>query len=318
MKTFETSMQNRAGLKFSGRGWEPGKQPKAVVILVHGHGEHVGRYAHVGEAFAGAGFALLGFDLRGHGNSGGPRGHTPSYEALIDDLADFIAQGAARYPKIPIFLYGHSLGGNLVLNFALRRNPRLAGVIATGPWLKLAFEPPAMQVTLARTLNKVAPGFTQKSGLETAALSHDAQVEKKYVSDPLNHDKISARLFVVMYESGLWALEHASEFPLPLLLMHGTADRLTSATASRDFAERGGKKVTWRSWDGGYHEIHNEPLKAEVLETMVKWMDAQTKKKRASHPHAGQKPVAMRKSPPKTVSADTLRGRRPKKKTPAG
>ncbi len=277
MKTFESGWQSKDGVRFYVLGWEPHAKPPAVVCLVHGHGEHAGRYAHVGEAFANAGYALAGFDARGHGKSGGPRGHTPSYDALMDDIADFLMQMQTRYPGLPRFLYGHSMGGNEVINFALRRKPDLKGVIATGPWLKLAFEPPALQVTLGRLMNNIAPGFTQKSGLDTAALSHDASVVNAYNSDPLVHDKISARLFIGMYEAGLWALDHAAEFPLPLLIMHGTADRLTLAEASRQFAERGGKNVTWRAWDGLYHEIHNEPEKAEVLKVMIDWMDARLK-----------------------------------------
>jgi alpha-beta hydrolase superfamily lysophospholipase len=279
MKTFELGWKSKDGLRLYARGWEPDKPPKAVVALVHGHGEHVGRYAHVGEVFAGAGYALVGFDERGHGRSDGPRGHTPSYDAMMDDVAALLGQIHERYPKLPVFLYGHSMGGNQVINFALRRKPALKGVIATGPWLRLAFEPPALQVMLGRAMNKIAPAFTQKSGLETAALSRDPEIVKGYIDDPLTHDKISARLFVEMYEAGLWALDHAADFPLPLLLMHGTADRLTSAPASREFAERGGKKVTWRAWDGWYHEIHNEPEKAEVLKTMVEWMDDHLNKK---------------------------------------
>jgi alpha-beta hydrolase superfamily lysophospholipase len=279
MKTYESGWENKQGIKFYVRGWEPREKPEAVAALVHGHGEHVGRYVHVAEAFTKAGFALAGFDLRGHGKSGGPRGHTSSYDALMDDIADFLALVAKRYLKLPVFIYGHSLGGNLVLNFTLRRKPKVVGVMVTAPWLKLAFDPPAVQVTLARVMDKIAPGFTQNSKLDTAALSHDAQIVKAYNDDPLVHDKISARLYIGMYDSGLWALEHAAEFPVPLLLMHGTADRLTSAQASHEFAEHGGKKVTWRAWEGWYHEIHNEPDRAEVLKVMTTWMNARIKKK---------------------------------------
>ena len=279
MKSFESSWENKDGTKFFVQGWEPDAKPKAVVCLVHGHGEHVGRYAHVGDAFSKAGYALVGYDERGHGKTTGARGHVPSYDAMMDDISDFLAMMEKRYPGLPVFLYGHSMGGNQVINFALRRKPDLKGVIATGPWLKLAFDPPAMQVFLGRTMNNIAPGFTQKSGLETAALSHDQKVVDAYVADSLVHDKISARLFVSMYESGLWALDHAAEFSLPLLLMHGTADRLTSWQASREFAQRAGKNVTWCAWDGFYHEIHNEPEKVEVLKTMVDWMDERLSKK---------------------------------------
>lgn len=279
MKSFESSWENKDGTKFYVQGWEPDRKPKAVVCLVHGHGEHVGRYAHVGQAFSKAGYVLVGYDVRGHGKTTGARGHVPSYDALMNDIADFLAQMKVRYPGLPLFLYGHSMGGNQVLNFALRRKPELVGVIATDPWLKLAFDPPAIKVTLGRMMNNIYPAFTQASELETAALSRDPEIVRAYENDPLVHDKISARLFVGLYESGLWALDHAAEFPLPLLLMHGTADRLTSWQASQEFAQRAGKNVTWRAWDGFYHEIHNEPEKAEVLKTMTTWMDKRLSKK---------------------------------------
>jgi len=277
METFEWNWKTSDGLQTYSKGWAPKGKPKATICLVHGHGEHIGRYEHVAAAVTEKGYAMLGFDLRGHGKSAGPRGHTPSYEALMDDITAFLGQIEGRYPDLPRFLYGHSLGGNLVLNYALRRKPALRGVIANGSWLKLAFEPPASKVSLGKMMNNILPGFTQSSGLETAALSHDPAVVEAYENDPLVHDKISARLFVSTYDSGLWALEHAAEFPLPLLLMHGTADRLTSAEASRQFAEAGGKQVTLKLWDGWYHEVHNEPEKAEVFKLMTDWLDKHLK-----------------------------------------
>ena len=279
MKHFESNWQSKDGLSFYVQGWEPEKKPKAVVALLHGLGEHTGRYEHVGEAFNHAGYVLIGFDLRGHGKSGGARGHVQSYKAVMEDIADFIALVEKRYPGLPRFLYGHSMGGNLALNYCLRRKPNVAGVIATGTWLKLAFDPPALQVTLAKTISHIAPSFTQNSPLDTSALSHDQKVVDAYNTDPLVHSKISARLFVGIYESGLWALDHADEFSVPLLLMHGTADRITSSAASAEFAKRASKIVTWHPWEGFYHEIHNEPEKAEVLKTMIGWLDAQLKKK---------------------------------------
>ncbi len=278
MKTFDWEWKSFDGLTMFARGWAPEKDPKAVICLVHGLGEHIGRYAHVGAAFASAGYALLGFDLRGHGKSGGPRGHTPSYGAILDDISAFIQQAGERYPGQLYFLYGHSLGGNLVINYALRRKPNLKGIIATGPWLKLAFEPPAFKVALGRMMNKLVPSFSQPNGLDTAALSRDPNVVEAYVNDPLVHNKISARLFVDTYESGLYAFDHAAEFPLPLLLMHGTADRILSAEASRQFGAAAPNSVTTRLWEGHFHEIHNEPEQAEVLKAMVEWLDAQVRR----------------------------------------
>ena len=275
MKTFESKLKSNDGIDFYVRGWEPDAKPKAIIALIHGHGEHVGRYENVAGALTNAGYALVGYDSRGHGKSSGPRGHIPSYDTLMDDIGGFVSMLGEKYPGSPLFIYGHSMGGNQVINYVLRRHPKIAGVIATGPWLKLAFEPPAIKVALGRFMNNIVPSFTQSNGLDTGGLSHDAEVVRLYDNDPLGHDKVSARLFVSMYDSGLWALDHASELSLPLLLMHGGADPITSAEASRQFAEKAGKNVTLRIWDGMYHEIHNEPEQAQVFKVMIEWLGKQ-------------------------------------------
>lgn len=274
MKLFETGWKSSDGIDLYVRGWEPEQPAKAVICLVHGLGEHVARYDHVAAALTAAGYAVIGFDQRGHGRSGGPRGHVPSYNQMMDDVALLVTQAGQRYPGRPAFLYGHSMGGNEVLNFSLRRKPGLQGVIATAPFLRLAFQPPAAQVSLARMMNGIFPTFTQKSGLELAALSRDQKVVDAYVADPLVHGKITARLFVELFDSGEWAFQRAAEFTLPLLLMHGSADRLTSSDASREFAKKGGQNITLRMWDGWFHEIHNETEQAEVFQVMVDWLDA--------------------------------------------
>jgi alpha-beta hydrolase superfamily lysophospholipase len=193
----------------------------------------------------------------------------------MNDIATLLAAAAQRYPGIPRFLYGHSLGGNLVLNYPLRRRPALTGVIATAPVLKLAFEPPAIQVTLGRWMDKIWPAFLQSNGLELAALSHDPEVIRKYQNDPLVHDRISARLFVGFFEAGHWALENAPRFGLPLLLMHGSADRITSPEASSEFASRVGDRCTLKIWEGFYHEIHNEPEQSAVFDVLIAWLNEQ-------------------------------------------
>jgi alpha-beta hydrolase superfamily lysophospholipase len=248
----------------------------AAICLVHGLGEHSGRYAHLAAALTQAGYALLTFDHRGHGKSQGSRGHTPLYDTLMDDIGHLLDEAAQRFPKQPRFLYGQSMGGNLVLNYALRRRPPLAGVIATGPWLRTTFTPPGWKVALGRMMNNIAPALTQPSGLEVQAISRDSAVVRAYQTDSLIHDKISARLFTSCHAAGLWALEHAAEFPLPLLLMHGGADRITSADASREFAARAPSDCTLKIWDSFYHEIHNEPEQAEVFAFLIDWLRAHT------------------------------------------
>jgi alpha-beta hydrolase superfamily lysophospholipase len=274
VKSFELAWKTKDGLNIQGCGWEPDQKPRAMVCLLHGLGEHTGRYEHMARALTRTGYAVFGFDHRGHGRSGGARGHAPSYEALMQDLDLALEQSAARYPGLPRFLYGHSLGANEVINYGLRRKPSLAGVIAVAPWLRLAFTPPAGKVRLARLMNRIYPGFTQRTGMDTTALSHDPQVIEAYIHDPLVHDKISARMYLELLDSGEWALAHAGEFGLPLLLMHGSEDRLTSPDASREFAHAGGSHITLQIWEGCYHEIHNEPEQEEVFDLMIIWMDA--------------------------------------------
>ena len=272
METFEWKWKSRDGLELAARSWKP-ENPKAVVVLIHGHGEHINRYQHVADALTEAGYAMLAFDLRGHGQSAGPRGHTPDYDTLMNDISDFIADANKRFTGLPVFLYGHSMGGNQVVNFALRSPGSLKGLVVTGPWLKLAFDPSAFQLLLAKSLNNIVPSFSLSSGLDQNALSRDPKVISKYASDPLVHDKISVRLYTSIYGNGLWALEHAGQLKIPMLLMHGSADKLTSAQASQEFALRAGQIVTLRIWDGLYHEIHNEPEKTEVIQTIIDWLD---------------------------------------------
>lgn len=266
--------KSQDGLELFAHAFPAQEEPKAVVCIVHGHGEHIERYEHVAAALNQAGYSVIGYDHRGHGQSEGPRGHIPSYELLLNDMTRFRNEVKEYYPDIPHFVWGHSMGGNIVLNYILRNRPELSGVIATGPWLKLAFEPPAIQIFLGKMMDKIKPDFTQESGLDSAALARDPDVVRAYEEDNLVHGKISARLMVEMLNSGLWALDHANEFPLPLLLMHGSADRLTSAQASKDFAAKApADKVTLKIWDGFYHELHNEPEKDEVFKTIIDWMD---------------------------------------------
>ena len=159
MNYVDVQWQSADGLQLVGRSWEPAGEPRAVVCLVHGLGEHCGRYQHVAAALTEAGFAVLACDQRGHGRSAGKRGVIPSYDALMDDIGLLLEQASQRYPGKPRFLYGHSLGGNEVINYTLRRKPALAGVVATSPGLRTAFKPPAAQLAVGRLMNKAVAGI---------------------------------------------------------------------------------------------------------------------------------------------------------------
>ncbi len=278
MKHTEFKLKTFDGLSLFGQNWQPENHPKAVICLVHGMGEHSERYVHVADRLTKAGYAVFAFDLRGHGKSSGPCGHTPSYEALMQDISSLLEAANKQFPQLSSFLYGHSLGGNLVLNYILRHQPHLKGVIATAPWLRLAFEPPASKITLGKMTNCIRPSFSQKSGLDTKALSHDLEAVHTYENDPLVHDRISARMFISVYQAGQWALEHASEFSLPLLLMQGGDDKIISVEAGREFADKIKENCTLKIWDGLYHEIHNEPEKEEVFKFLIDWLNKEVLK----------------------------------------
>ena len=273
MSHFETGWKTRDNLTVYAHGWNPEGKMKAVVCLVHGIGDHSGRYAHVGEFLNQAGYALFAFDHRGHGKTEGKRGHIPCCDTVMHDIVDHLKQADEHYPNMPVYLYGQSMGGNLVLNYALRYQPRLTGIISTAPMLRLAFKPSKPKEILAKCLIRLWPTLSMPNGLDTADLSRDPAVVNAYDNDTLTHDRVTP-CFLRLIEAGEWALENASQFPLPLLIMHGGEDRITSAEISRDFAERAGELCTLRIWDGLYHEIHNEPEKQEVLQKMVDWLDA--------------------------------------------
>jgi acylglycerol lipase len=275
MAHIETNWKSKDGLDIFAQAWEPDVvQAKAVACLVHGLGEHSSRYAHVAEAFNKEGIILFTSDLRGHGKSSGARGHINSIEDFMGDIDTLFEQARARYAGLPLFLYGHSLGGILVLHYALLRKPNLKGVIATSPGLHNALENQPVKVLLAKILGSLIPTTTIASGLDVNGISRDEKVINAYNNDPLVHDKASLGFGKIMLAVNKWALENAKIFPLPLLLLHGKKDPIAFVSSSIEFAEPLKAKCTLVLWDEGLHELHNEPEKDEVFKTMTLWMDA--------------------------------------------
>jgi alpha-beta hydrolase superfamily lysophospholipase len=277
MKSFEDKWQDQEGVTFFLRGWEPDDgKPRALVVLVHGLGEHTARYAHVGKALTGAGYALAGCDLRGHGRSGGARGHASSLDAYMHDIRQFFSLMEQRYPNLPRFLYGHSLGGLLVLAYAIQHGAGLKGVIATGPALRSSLQEQKGKIAMVRVLGSLVPAVTLPSGLDAATVSRDPVIVEAYRQDPLVHDRTSLGFGKAALNAIDLCFARAREFPAPLLIMHGTGDKITYFSGSEDFAKlvrEAGRDVTLRLWDDLYHEIHNEPEKEDVFQFMIEWLD---------------------------------------------
>ncbi|HEY5562400.1 MAG TPA: lysophospholipase [Clostridiaceae bacterium] len=268
----ENKVKAKDGTNIFIRCWQPEGIIKAVVCLVHGYGEHSNRYITVAEALTSENVALIAFDLRGHGLSSGKRGHTPTYEHLMMDITMILDEAKTLYKNIPIFLYGHSMGGNLVLNYVLRNNPCLTGVIVTSPWLGLASPPSKPLLFLVKIMSKIYPSFGIKNKMDITHLSHDIKNNSDYKNDPLVHNFITTRLFTSIQSSGIWAIANSSNFNKDLLLMQGSEDHITSLNATKDFASKIRSGITFKIWEGMYHEIHNELDKKYVLDYMVSWI----------------------------------------------
>ena len=249
--------------------------PKAVIALVHGHGEHKMRYQHVAEFFNKQNIALVALDLRGHGKSEGKTGHTPSYEQWLSDIEHFLMEVRNRYTEIPLILYGHSMGGNIVTNYLLRKETNdIKAAIITDPLFRIAFEPPKWKVVVGKMMANIWPSLTQPTGLNTAHISTDKVEVEKYKNDPLIHDKMSTRMFVDVFAAAEWAMDNAKKLTTPILLMHGEADEITSFKGSEEFAANSNEHVTLKLWADMYHEIHNEVDRLKVFEYELAWLNS--------------------------------------------
>jgi len=263
------------GIDIFAHVWKPDDDIKACITLVHGFGEHCLRYTPYLKYFTGSGIAVLGFDLRGHGQSEGKRGVITSYDTLMDDIGIAVTKTKEQFPGVPHFIYGHSMGGNLALNYLIRRKPELKGGIIGSPWLVLANDPGFIIKAVASFLKRIFPNITLDSKLENDYMSTDKSEVEKYRNDPLNHSRISFRLFSEITRTGLWAVANTGKLKIPVLLMHGNADKITSFQASKLAAMNSNGMIEFVEWEDRYHELHNETNREEVAEKVIGWITQQ-------------------------------------------
>jgi len=287
MKIDEFWLKMTDDIQCFGRRWIPPQRPRAVVCLVHGFAEHTGSYHFVAERFTEAGIAMMGTDWRGHGRSQGLPGYTPSYEKqTLADVTSLITAARKEFPDIPLFLFGHSMGGGMVLNHILRfPNSDISGVICTSPLLRLpeVKMPSTTQRILLRIAAAIAPKKVRHTRtpdtpyaatLEECVLVRDVAHEKKLRQDPLRNTAITLRMMDSTLRYGQWALDHAAELRKPLLLSHGTGDKVTSSDASAAFAAAApADLITFKPWPDTYHELHKDINREEVFAFIVHWLD---------------------------------------------
>lgn len=261
----------RNGLYF--RTWHV-DNPKGVVQLIHGLAEHCQRYNHLASALNQAGYAVYSMDLPGHGQSSGIRGHVESFAVFENAALSLYDSLNIEYPDLPKFILGHSMGGLIVSQLLLNHQDKFSGALLSGPAIQSPQEPPAWQVFMIKQLAKALPKAGML-GLDASGISRDKAVVEAYMNDPLIwHNKLSAQFLVSFNTAMETVLEQANTIDLPILLMHGSSDEITSPEGSAklfDSCNSDDKEL--KMYEGLAHEIFNEPEHPQIFSELIEWLD---------------------------------------------
>ncbi len=237
-------------------------------VLVHGLGEHSGRYERLTRNLLENSFNVLRFDLRGHGRSEGRRGDIKTFEDYLCDLDIALKEIEGKR----FHLIGHSMGGLIVLKYALKNPERLKSVVASAPLLGLSFSPNPLKLFLGKLLYRIAPFVAMSNEIDPKALSHDEDVVQEYIRDPLVHRKITVRWFFETMKAMEEVNRSAQNLKVPVLLLHGSEDRLTDPNATMAFYEKVPSDKEIHIYDGYYHEPFNEKDNEKVFEDLLRWL----------------------------------------------
>ncbi len=254
--------------------WAPEHPPRGLIVLVHGAAEHSGRYRRFAEHFEAAGYATAALDHIGHGHSEGQRGYVRNFGDYIETLDRFVRLLKEKFPDTPRVLLGHSMGGLIASCYLLQNQDDFVGCVLSGPAIKTDLQPPIWQRLLIQFFSMVAPrmGVLQ---LDASGVSRDPLEVQEYLDDPLVYGgKLTARKVAQLFAAMQWIQEQAGDIRLPLLLMHGEADSLTSPSGSRFLFEAvSSEDKTLKIYPELYHEIFNEPERAQVFADLQAWLD---------------------------------------------
>ncbi len=271
----EGTFVSKDDVKLFEQYWQPANELKANIIIIHGLAEHSGRYVHVADYLVNHGYAVATFDLRSHGQSDGKKTFIRSFDDFLSDVDLFLKRVRERHPNQKLFLLGHSMGGTITTLFALTRTPDVKGLILSSATLKLSDTISPFLVRISAVLGMLAPKLTTIT-IDSSAISRDPDVVKKYDTDPLVYrGGIPARTGAE-FNRAIKLIQGQMELvTLPLLILAGTADRLSDPAGSQQLYERAqAKDKTLKLYEGFYHEILNEPEKEMVLSDIVRWLEA--------------------------------------------
>jgi len=274
MRHEEGFFQDIRGVRIYRQCWLPDGEPKAVLLVVHGLGEHCGRYSNVVNHLVPLGYALYGLDHVGHGKSDGTREYVKRFEDFTDTLDIYRGMVTQAQRDKPLILYGHSLGGLISTFYLLDHQAGLAGAVLSAPLSRVPENVSAMTITLGRVLSRVAP----KAGLlplDATGVSRDPAVVQAYVNDPLVfHGKTPARLAAEMLRAMQRVMAEAAKITLPVMILQGGADRLNPGDARFLYNGVSSADKTLKVYEGLYHETHNEPECSVVLHDIEAWLEA--------------------------------------------
>ena len=274
MRHSEFHFEGTNGVALYSQNWLPEVPPCAVIALVHGIGEHSGRYMNVIDHMVSNQYGVYGYDLRGHGNSPGQRGHIDSWVEYRTDLSNFIKMIKVQQLGRPIFLMGHSMGALIALDFILSENERLAGAIICGAPLDPVGVSKPYLVALARILSRIYPRFSIDLGLDHDAISRIPSVVRSYKEDPLVHGKVSARWETESLSTLESVKMQGENINIPFLMMHGEADRINSAEGAKKFFDQiRVHDKEFISYPACYHELHNDLDYEKMLSDLLDWIN---------------------------------------------
>ena len=262
------------GLALYKEGWLP-SDPKAIVLLLHGYGEHSGRYGHVVQRLKEQGLAVHSFDQRGHGRSEGERANIRDFGELIGDANEVFSRVRLQHGGMRCFVLGHSVGAVVALKLAIERPRHVSGLIVTAPYVRNAVSAPWPAETILRMLSAIAPALPVVR-LPVRQLSRDPAVVRAYEEDPLvYHGLVKARMAAQLLVAGRCALERAAALSAPMLILHGGEDQIASVTGARELHEAAGSAdKTLKIYPRLYHEVLNEPERRDVLADILGWLEA--------------------------------------------
>ncbi len=271
-----TPLRTSDNLTLHTESWLPEGEPRAVIVVVHGYGEHLGRYRHVADYFVKQGYAVYTLDHRGHGQSEGLRAYVHSFDQFVEDLHVFVGQVKSAQPGHKLFILGHSMGALISLLYCIRYPDGIAGLIISGAPVNADANVPGYLVTLGSILNQIIPKYPFLKGDDYSVLSRDPEVGRAFEADPLTWTQpMRIRLGVEINRAAGQARAGVSTLTMPLLVMHGAADAYVNPSGSQLAYERAGSSdKTLKVYPNLRHEIMNEPEKYEVLADIAAWLEA--------------------------------------------